>query len=142
MRTPEPSVRWFLRNISLPRVRVNDQNFYLRSSYRVSILSHSGKAPSDGGRLSRKLCIINAVGWLFILPLSNTGHPPPWLIPMVLFWLLNLVLLPAAAFALWASYREREERIPYLAIASTYIMVNLAVLFVIPIVWLVREVSG
>jgi hypothetical protein len=61
---------------------------------------------------------------------------------MVLFWLLNLVLLPAAAFALWASYREREERIPYLAIASTYIMVNLAVLFVIPIVWLVREVSG
>jgi len=61
---------------------------------------------------------------------------------MVLFWLLNLGLLPAAVFALWASYKEREERIPYLAVASSYIMVNLAVLFVIPIVWLIREVGG
>jgi drug/metabolite transporter (DMT)-like permease len=100
------------------------------------------KPVSDGGRLARKLCIANAVGWLFILPLSSTGHPPPWLIPMVLFWLLNLGLVPAAVFALWASYKEREERIPYLAVASSYIMVNLAVLFVIPIVWLMREVRG
>ena len=100
------------------------------------------KPVSDGGRLARKLCIANAVGWLFILPLSSTGHPPPFLIPTALFWLINLVLLPAAAFALWASYKEREERIPYLAVASSYIMVNSAILFVIPIVWLVREVSG
>ena len=74
--------------------------------------------------------------------LSSTGHPPPFLIPTALFWLINLVLLPAAAFALWASYREREERIPYLVVASSYIILNLAILFVIPIVWLVREVDG
>jgi hypothetical protein len=99
------------------------------------------KPVSDGGRLARKLCIANAAGWLFILPLSNTGDPPPFLIPLTFFWLINLVLLPAAAFALWASYRQREERIPYLAVASSYIVVNLAILFVIPVVWFVREVS-
>jgi len=99
------------------------------------------KPVSGGGRLSRKLCVANAVGWLFILPLSSTGHPPPFLLPTALFWLINIVLLPAAAFALWTSYKEREERIPYLAVASSYIVVNLAILFVIPLVWLVREVG-
>ena len=99
------------------------------------------KPVSGGGRLSRKLCVANAVGWLFILPLSSTGHPPPFLIPTALFWLINIVLLPAAAFALWTSYKEREERISYLAVASSYIVVNLAILFVIPLVWLVREVG-
>ena len=99
------------------------------------------KPVSGGGRLARKLCIANAVGWLFILPLSSTGHPPPFLIPTALFWLINLVLLPSAAFALWASYKEREERVPYLAVASSYIVGNLAILFVVPLVWLVREVT-
>jgi len=99
------------------------------------------KPVSGGGRLSRKLCVANAVGWLFILPLSSTGHPPPFLIPTALFWLINIVLLPAAAFAIWTSYKEREERISYLAVASSYIVVNLAILFVIPLVWLVREVG-
>ena len=99
------------------------------------------KPVRGGGRLARKLCIANAVGWLFILPLSSTGHPPPFLIPMALFWLINLVLLPAAAFALWASYKERGEGIPYLAVASSYIVMNLVILFVIPFVWVVREAN-
>ena len=45
-----------------------------------------------------------------ILPLPTTGHPPAFLIPFFLFWLSNLVLLPAAAIALRMSYREHEER--------------------------------
>lgn len=97
------------------------------------------KPVSGGGRLSRKLCIANAVGWLIILPLSTTGHPPPFLFPMALFWLINLVLLPATAIALWVSHKEREERALYLATASMYVALNAVVLFVVPFVWVVRE---
>jgi hypothetical protein len=96
---------------------------------------------SGGGRLARKLCIVNAVGWICILPLSTTGHPPAFLFPMILFWLVNLVLLPAAATALWTSHKKREESVPYLAVASSYIILNLVVLFVIPALWLLREAS-
>jgi len=99
------------------------------------------KPVSDGGRLARKLCIANAAGWLFLLFLPSTGHPPAILIPMVLFWLANLVLLPAAGFALWTSHKGREERIPYLSIASGYVVINIVVLFVIPVAWLLRESS-
>jgi hypothetical protein len=97
------------------------------------------KPVSGGGTLSRKLCIANAIGWLIILPLSSTGHPPPFLIPTVLFWLINLVLLPAAAIALWVSHKQSEERIPYLVIASTYVAMNFVILFVVPFVWVLRE---
>jgi hypothetical protein len=107
----------------------------------VSVSLMLTKPVSDGGRLARKLCIANAAGWLFILPLSSRGHPPPFLIPTVLFWLINLVLLPAAAFALWASYKEHAEEIPYLAVASSYIVLNLVILFVVPFVWVLREAS-
>ena len=107
----------------------------------VSVSLILTKPVSGGGRLARKLCIANAVGWLFILPLSSTGHPPPFLFPTVLFWLINLVLLPAAAFALWASYKEREEAIPYLAVTSSYIVMNLVILFAVPFVWVLREAS-
>ena len=99
------------------------------------------KPVSGGGRLSLKLCIANAVGWLIILPLSSVGHPPPFLIPTVLFWIINVILLPAAAIALWVSHKEREERMPYLAVASTYVAMNLVVLFVVPFVWGLREAS-
>ena len=99
------------------------------------------KPVTGGGRLSRKLCIANAVGWLIILPLSMTGHPPPFLFPMVLFWLINLVLLPATAIALWVSHKERDERALYLATASTYVAVNAVILFVVPLIWVVREAA-
>ena len=88
---------------------------------------------SDGGRLTRKLCIGNAIGWICILPLSTRGHPPLFLLPALLFWLINLVLLPAAATALWKSHKEREEQRPFVAVASTYIAINVIVLFVVPI---------
>jgi len=99
------------------------------------------KPVTGGGKLSRKLCIANAVGWLIILPLSTTGHPPPFLFPTVVFWLINLVLLPATAIALWVSHKEREERNVYLAAASTYVAMNAVVLFVVPLVWIVREAT-
>lgn len=96
---------------------------------------------SSGGRLARKLCIANAVGWLCILPLSTTGHPPTFLFPMIIFWLVNLLLLPAAASALWASHKEREESVSYLAVASSYIVLNRILLFITPAVWLLREAT-
>jgi hypothetical protein len=61
---------------------------------------------------------------------------------MILFWLANLVLLPAAFFALWKSHKEREERIPFVAVGSTYIALNLAVLFVVPFAWVLIEAFG
>ena len=96
------------------------------------------KPVSGGGRLARKLCIANAVGWFFILPLSTTGHPPAFLFPTILFWLINLVLLPAAAFALWTSYKDREENVPFLGVASSYVVLNIVLLFVVPLLMLVR----
>ena len=96
---------------------------------------------SSGGRLSLKLCIANAVGWLLILPMSDAGHPPPSLIATAFFGLINLVLIPAATVALWISYKEREERARYLAVAGAYITLNLLTLFVIPLVWLLSSAS-
>jgi hypothetical protein len=96
---------------------------------------------TGGGKLSLKLCIANAVGWLIILPLSTAGHPPPFLFPTVVFWLINLVLLPATAIALWVSHKERKERTLYLAAASPYVAMNAVVLFVVPLVWIIREAT-
>ena len=97
------------------------------------------KPISSGGRLSRRLCIANAVGWLVILLLDSQGHPPPFLIPLIIFWLANLVLLPAAISALWVSYRDGVERHGYLAVASVYIALNLVVLFVVPSIWILSN---
>jgi hypothetical protein len=97
---------------------------------------------SSGGRLARKLCIGNAVGWLLFVPLSTKGHPPAFLIPGILFWLINLVLLPAAFFALRTGHKEREEKISFVAVAAAYIALNLAVLYVVPLVWLLSEAFG
>ena len=99
------------------------------------------KPASEGGKLTRKLCIGNAVGWMLILPLPTTGHPPAFLIPFFLFWLSNLVLLPAAAIALRMSYREREEKISYLALASSYVALNFLILIIYPIFWAVAEIT-
>jgi len=89
---------------------------------------------SPGGRFSLKLALVNAAGWLIVLPLSDAGHPPPWLIGLAIFWLMNLVLLPAAMIALWVSYKGREERTNYLAVAGTYLCLNLIFLFLVPVV--------
>lgn len=93
------------------------------------------KPVSAGGSSAHKLCIANAVGWLIILPLSTTGHPPPSLFPTILFWLINLILLPATAIALWVSHKEREERALYVAVASAYVAIDAVVLFVVPLIW-------
>ena len=99
------------------------------------------KPVSDGGKLSFKLCIANALGWLVILPLSGSGHPPPFLIPMISFWLINLVVLPSAAISLWVGHKEGEERVRYLAVGGTYVAMNLVVLFVVPFIWLLSSAS-
>lgn len=99
------------------------------------------KPASDGGRLTRKLCIGNAVGWILILPLPTTGHPPAFLIPFFLFWLSNLVLLPAAAIALRMSYREHEERASYLVITSFYVAMNFLILIIYPIIFAYGEIT-
>jgi hypothetical protein len=112
---------------------------FLVAAVFVYISLRMAKPVSWGGTLSRKLFIANAAGWLIILPLSTVGHPPPFLIPTLLFWLLNLVLLPSAAIALWMSHKERKERILYVVVASTYLAINVLVLFVVPLVWVLRD---
>ena len=99
------------------------------------------KPVSDGGKLSFRLCLVNALGWFFILPFSDKGHPPPFLFPMLLFWLINLPLLPATAASLWVCLKAYEEKVSYLAIASAYVSMNVIVLFISPLVWLVHEAS-
>jgi len=91
---------------------------------------------TDSGKLALKLFLTNGVGWFAILPLSRTGDPPPILIAGVLFWLINLPLLAAAATALWVSHKDHNEHIAYLAIASTYLTLNVAILFVMPVIGL------
>ena len=98
------------------------------------------KPSSDSGRLSRKLSLINAIGWLILLPLPDKGHPPLILFPLVLFWLANLVLVPAAIIALWVSHRDGEEKLRYLLLAGTYVALNLIFLFAIPLLWFVDSI--
>ena len=107
----------------------------------ISICFLWKKPVSVCGKLSFKLCIVNALGWLLVLPLSDRGHPPAYLFPLLLFWLINLPLLPATAVALWVCRKGREEKASYLAIASTYVVMNMAVLFILPLIWLTRELN-
>ena len=97
---------------------------------------------SDGGKLSLKLILVNVAGWLLVLAMDSQGHPPPQLIVFVIFWLINLVLLPAAGVALWRSYGDREERMPYVAAASCYLAVNVGILFLMPLMWLIGTAAG
>ena len=99
------------------------------------------KPISASGRFALKLALVNAVGWLLILPLPDDGHPPLSLIGYGIFWLINLVLLPAATIALWLCYKEREEKKSYVAVAAAYLGLNFVVLFLIPLIWLVRSVA-
>ncbi len=97
------------------------------------------KPVSDCGKLSRKMCFVNALGWVVLLPLSGSGHPPPVFFPALLFWLINLPLLPATAVALRVCRQSREENGSYLAIASVYVALNALALFVLPLAWLIVE---
>ena len=107
----------------------------------VAVCLFWNKPVSDCGKLSLKLCLINALGWLLILILSDRGHPPPFLFPGLLFWLINLPLLPATAVTLWVCRREREEKASYLVLASAYVVLNIVVLYILPLIWMVREAS-
>ena len=97
------------------------------------------KPVTDFGKISLRLCVVNAVGWLVVLPLSTKGHPPSLLMGLMVFWLVNLILLPSIAVLLWICRKDHEERKSYLVIASTYLAANLVVLYIFPIVSLILE---
>lgn len=100
------------------------------------------KPSSRGGRLALLLNLINAFGWIVIvLLLPGEGHPPLWLYVMFLFFPLSLVLMPAAAVALWKSSKEGEESKSYVVASGLYVLANFIVLVVIPVTYLVRGVS-
>ena len=93
---------------------------------------------TDFGKISRRLCALNAVGWaIVLLPWSKKGHPPSLLFPIVIFWLLNFVLLPAIGLFLWMCRKDHQERKSYLATASIYLALNIIVLYIVPLIGLV-----
>ena len=97
---------------------------------------------TGAGKFSLKLVIINVVGWLLVLPFETRGHPPPFLIAFGIFWLINLLLLPAATIALWISFKEREERKSYIVVLGSYLVLNLVVLIVLPVTLLIQSVAS
>ncbi len=103
-------------------------------------ISYLWKKPiTDFGKISLKLCVLNAAGWLIVLPMSKEGHPPPFLFPALLFWLLNILLLPAAATVLWLSRKDGQERLSYLVVAATYVVINIVLLYILPLVGVIHE---
>jgi hypothetical protein len=61
---------------------------------------------------------------------------------MIFFWLINLVLLPSAAIALWVGHKEREERVRYFAVGVAYVAMNVLVLFIVPFIWLLTNAAS
>jgi len=92
------------------------------------------KPVTDFGRFSLRLCVVNAVGWFILLLLNGGGHPPLWLFPLFGFWLLNFILLPAVVSVLWMCRRDQQERTSYLAIALTYVALNVIILYIAPVI--------
>lgn len=87
------------------------------------------------GKLSLWLCLANVASWLIVVSLmTESGHPPPWLMVGVAVWVLNLPLLIAIGTLLWVSFRTREEKRAYLAVALTYLALNSLFLFIVPFV--------
>ena len=106
------------------------------------VICYLWQRPVTGyGKLTLKLCAVNALGWFIVLSLPDRGHPPPYLFPALLFWLLNLLLQPAAATVLWLCRKDGAEKPAYLAAASAYVVMNIAVLYIMPTVGVVREAS-
>jgi hypothetical protein len=104
----------------------------------LSIISLWKKPTTDFGKQSLKLCLVNAGGWFVVLLSSNRGHPPPSLLTAVLFAVMNLGVLPATFILLWRSRREGEERLSYLVLASIYMVINIIMIYVVPVVMIVK----
>jgi len=56
------------------------------------------------------------------------------LFPLFGFWLLNFILLPAVVAVLWMCRRDQQERTSYLAIALTYVALNVIILYIAPVI--------
>ena len=102
----------------------------------AAVLFLWAKPATGHGKLARALLAANACGWLLLLPFAGaSGHPPPVVIWALLFWPLNLLLLPVAATILWLCRRDGAERKSYLAAAAAYVAANVLALYVIPVIW-------
>jgi hypothetical protein len=102
----------------------------------VAALFLWAKPFSGYGRLSRALLAANAGGWLLLLSVAGvSGHPPPVLFWALLFWLLNLLLLPVTSTILWLCRKDAGERKSYLAVAFAYVVANVLALYVVPVSW-------
>jgi hypothetical protein len=98
---------------------------------------------TGGGRLTLLLMVINAIGWLVMLPQDYTykhGLSIGTLVAM-LFFLVNLPLLPAAITSLVVGFREGERR-PFVAIAATYLGLNTLVFIGLPLCALILACFG
>lgn len=87
---------------------------------------------TDAGRLALKLCLVNVLSWVIVLPLDRSGDPPPVVIVGGLLWLLNLPLLIATIAALVVAFRSRQENRIHLTVTITYVLVNVIVLWLVP----------
>lgn len=89
---------------------------------------------TDAGKLGLKLCLVNVASWAIVLPLGTTGHPPPAVIIGGLLWLLNLPLLIATITALLVALKSRQENPIYLTVTITYVLLNVVVLWIVPVI--------
>src|ERR1041385_639258 len=95
------------------------------------------RAPrTDSGRLARKLCLVNLISWVVVLPLDVRGDPPPAVIVGGLLWLLNLPIIIGTITALWVSIRAREENKTFLTASAIFVILNVGILWITPIVFL------
>lgn len=87
------------------------------------------------GWFSFALCMINGIGWFAVLLIPE---PEPLLVffPIIPFWLFNIMLLHSAGFMLWTCKQDAIERRPFLAIAATYVSLNIVILYVCPLIYL------
>lgn len=98
----------------------------------VAVCSLWQKPRTPSGKLALKLCLINVISWVIVLPLDDEGHPPPRVMAGALLWLLNLPVLVALIAALSVSFRSREENVVYLTIITIYVALNVALLCILP----------
>jgi hypothetical protein len=96
------------------------------------------KRPATGtGRFFFKLSLVNVASWIILLPLSSRGHTPPLVIYGTLLWFINSPLLIVLAITLWMDFKERDENKVFLRTATTYLIMNVLVMWLIPSVLLI-----
>lgn len=106
----------------------------------VAALFLWAKPSTEYGRWARALLAFNGAGWLLGSLLAYVpGHTPPIVYLVVLFWPLNLLLLPAASVMLWVGHRGEGERGAYLLAAFAYVVVNVLMLYVVPVIWVYQQ---